>query len=296
LDAKRFIILKAQDLKQIFHNELDAIYGKDEVDSFFFLCLEHYLHIPKFQLALNPELTLTKSETETFFIVLEALKQQKPIQYILGETEFIGCVIKVNEHVLIPRQETEELVDWIIRNNSFQEKPLNILDIGTGSGCIAVSLAKNLQDANVYGLDISNEALKIAKTNADLNEVKINFIEANILDVTSGNSILANREFDIIVSNPPYVRNSEKKEIKPNVLENEPHLALFVDDNDPLIFYQVIKDFANNQLKKGGQLYFEINQYLGEETKQLLIDADFQDIQLLEDLNSNLRMLKGIKA
>ncbi|WP_411894814.1 peptide chain release factor N(5)-glutamine methyltransferase [Winogradskyella sp. A2] len=288
--------MRALDLKNIFHQELDVIYGKNEVENFFFICLEYYLNIPRFQLALNPELTLTKSETDTFFIVLEALKQQKPIQYILGETEFFGLKIKVNRHVLIPRQETEELVDWIIRNQSFDEHEiLNILDIGTGSGCIAISLAKNLTNANVYALDISNEALKVASINADLNEVEISFTKANILDETSHDSVMSNEEFDIIVSNPPYVRNSEKEEIKPNVLENEPHLALFVDDDDPLIFYRVITAFANKKLKKGGQLYFEINQYLGEETKQLLIDAGFKDIELLEDLNSNLRMLKGIK-
>ncbi|MCA0152757.1 peptide chain release factor N(5)-glutamine methyltransferase [Winogradskyella vincentii] len=288
--------MKALDLKDVFHQKLDAIYGKNEVESFFFLSLEHYLNIPRFQLALDPEFTLTKDETNLFFKILEALKQQQPIQYILGETEFFGLKFIVNEHVLIPRQETEELVDWIIRDNSKNnEITLNILDIGTGSGCIAIALAKNLPNSNVYALDISSEALKVARDNAKINEVEIQFIQADVLSNSNDNHKLENSMFDIIVSNPPYVRISEKGEMKPNVLENEPYLALFVDDDDPLKFYKAITKFANQKLKNGGQLYFEINQYLGEETKQLLIDANYDKIELLEDLNSNLRMLKGLK-
>ncbi|MDB4752237.1 peptide chain release factor N(5)-glutamine methyltransferase [Winogradskyella sp.] len=288
--------MKALDLKDIFHQKLDAIYGKNEVESIFFLSLKHYLNIPRFQLALDPELTLTQDETNLFFKILEALKQQKPIQYILGETEFFGLKFLVNEHVLIPRQETEELVDWIIRDNSKNnEIALNILDMGTGSGCIAIALAKNLSNSNVYALDISNEALKVARDNAKINEVEIQFIQTDVLSNSNDNHKLENSIFDIIVSNPPYVRISEKGEMKPNVLDNEPHLALFVDDDDPLKFYKAIMKFANQKLKNGGQLYFEINQYLGEETKQLLIDANYDKIELLEDLSSNLRMLKGIK-
>lgn len=288
--------MKALDLKDIFHQKLDAIYGKNEVESIFFLSLKHYLNIPRFQLALDPEFTLTQDEPNLFFKILEALKQQKPIQYILGETEFFGLKFLVNEHVLIPRQETEELVDWIIRDNSKNnEIALNILDMGTGSGCIAIALAKNLSNSNVYALDISNEALKVARDNAKINEVEIQFIQTDVLSNSNDNHKLENSIFDIIVSNPPYVRISEKGEMKPNVLDNEPHLALFVDDDDPLKFYKAIMKFANQKLKNGGQLYFEINQYLGEETKQLLIDANYDKIELLEDLSSNLRMLKGIK-
>ncbi|PYE81453.1 release factor glutamine methyltransferase [Winogradskyella epiphytica] len=286
-----------KDLQHIFHKELDIIYGKDEVDSFFFLCLEHYLNLPRFQLALEPDLTIVKSETDSFFKVLEHLKQEKPIQYILGETEFYGLTFKVNEHVLIPRQETEELVDLIIKNHSERKdkSPIKILDIGTGSGCIAISLAKNLPDVEVYALDVSKEALAVAKQNAELNKVKINFIEVSILDESTWNSNFKNIEFDVVVSNPPYVRELEKVEIQPNVLDNEPHLALFVENDNPLIFYKAITNFAIHKLKANGSLYFEINQYLGEETKQLLIDADFDAIDLLKDLNGNYRMLKGQK-
>jgi release factor glutamine methyltransferase len=288
--------LKALDLKSIFQKELVTIYGKNEVDSFFFMCMEHYLNVPRFQLSLEPEFTLTKSETETFFNVLNDLKKQKPIQYIIGETEFYGLTFKLNKDVLIPRPETEELVDWIIRDHSSRKnKVLHVLDIGTGSGCIAISLAKNIPNTKVFAVDISKGALKIAQANAELHDVNIQYIEANILNRNCWVNKFQNLKFDIIVSNPPYVRELEKLEIKPNVLDNEPHTALFVKDENPLIFYKVITDFAMQYLINDGHLYFEINQYLGDETKQLLIDSDFMNIELLEDLNSNNRMLKGVK-
>ena len=298
--------MKAQDLKHIFHKELDTIYGKNEVESFFFLCAEHYYDFTRIQLALEPEFTFTKSETDTFFNVLEDLKQQKPIQYILGETEFYGLKFKVNEYVLIPRPETEELVDWIIKSNNEchtersrsvnEASNLKILDIGTGSGCIAISLAKHLPNAKVYALDVSERALEMANENAILNNVEITFIQADIINRDSWDMKFENLEFDIIVSNPPYVRYLEKQEMKPNVLDNEPHLALFVEDNNPLVFYKSITEFAVNNLKEKGQLYFEINQYLGDETKQLLVDANLEAIELKKDLNGNNRMLKGRKA
>lgn len=313
--------MKALDLKHIFHKELDSIYGADEVERFFFLCLEYFLNMPRIQLALEPEYTITKLETEDFFITLEALKQQKPIQYILGETEFYGLKFRVNENVLIPRQETEELVDWVIKSINYKvksdkfsvtssasldarqvveksqnlNKTIKILDIGTGSGCIAISLAKNLPNAKVYAIDVSKQALKIAKQNAELNGVNIAFIEANILDTICHSELDSESKFDVIVSNPPYVRNLEKREIQANVLDNEPHLALFVDDNNPLIFYKEITQFAVDNLKPNGALFFEINQYLRQQTKQLLVDANFKDVELRKDLNNNYRMLKGTK-
>lgn len=290
--------MKALELKHIFHKELDTIYGKDEVNSFFYLCLEHNLNVPRIQLSLEPEFTISKSETDSFFKVLEKLKQQKPIQYILGETEFYGLPFKVNNHVLIPRPETEELVTLVLQNirkQKLNSKPITILDIGTGSGCLAVSLAKNLSNAEVYALDVSKYALKVARQNADLNNVEITFIEANILNKSIWDLNFKNLKFDVITSNPPYVRNLEKSEIKLNVLDNEPHIALFVEDENPLQFYNAITDFAVNNLKLNGELYFEINQYLGIETKQVLVDADFENVELLKDLNGNDRMLKGRK-
>lgn len=292
--------MKALDLKQIYHKELDTIYGKNEVASFFFLCLEHFLDVPRIQLSLEPEFTLKKNEAELFLKVLDELKLQKPIQYILGETEFFGLKFNVNKNVLIPRQETEELVDLILKCNSERsEEPLKILDIGTGSGCIAISIAKNLPNAEVYAVDISDEALEVARENARLNKVNITFIKADILNEANWSSFstpeTSKLKFDIIVSNPPYVRNLEKQEIQANVLDNEPHLALFVEDTNPLIFYKTITKFAVNNLKPNGQLYFEINQYLGEQTKQLLVDASFAKIELIKDLNTNDRILKGTK-
>lgn len=292
--------MKAKDLKDIFHKELDAIYGKDEVASFFYLSIEFRLNVARIQLMLEPEFSLTKDETDVFFTILEDLKQQKPIQYILGETEFYGLQFNVNENVLIPRPETEELVDWIIKDSKFKSQnsePIKILDIGTGSGCIAISLAKHLPEAQVFAVDISESALKIAKENADRNGVEVEFIKANILESSLWGDIALRQMafFDIIVSNPPYVRELEKREIKPNVLDNEPHLALFVENENPLVFYKAITDFAVDKLKSNGSLYFEINQYLGQETKQLLVDAQFEAIELRKDLNGNDRMLKGTK-
>jgi release factor glutamine methyltransferase len=291
--------LKSLDLKHIFHTELDAIYGKAEVESFFFLATEHYLNVSRIQLALEPGFTFSKTETDTFFKTLEDLKQQKPIQYILGETEFFGLTFKVNENVLIPRPETEELVDLVLQNSKFNvqsSKKIKVLDIGTGSGCIAVSLAKHLPNAMIYAVDVSKEAIKTAKHNAEVNDVNVTFIEVNILDKRFWNLEFKNLKFDIIVSNPPYVRHLEKQEMKPNVLDNEPHLALFVENENPLIFYKTITSFAADNLKEQGQLYFEINQYLGEETKQLLVNANFHNIELKKDFNGNDRMLKGTRS
>ncbi len=303
--------MKAKDLKDIFHKELDTIYGKDEVASFFYLGLEHHLNVVRIQLQLEPEFTLSKTEADFFFEILEGLKQQKPIQYLLGETEFYGLQFKVNDNVLIPRPETEELVDWILKSyesrvissepsnlkSSIVNRQLKILDIGTGSGCIAISLAKHLPEAQVFAVDISESALEIAKENADSNGVEVKFIKADILESSLWEDVALRQKgsFDIIVSNPPYVRELEKQEIKPNVLDNEPHLALFVENDNPLIFYKGITDFAVDKLKSNGSLYFEINQYLGQETKQLLVDAEFKAVELREDLNGNDRMLKGIK-
>ena len=169
------------------------------------------------------------------------------------------------------------------------------MDIGTGSGCIAISLAKNLPNTKIYALDVSEKALVVARKNAKINNVDIEFVEVDILNEASWGVEFKNLEFDTIVSNPPYVRNLEKAEIKPNVLDNEPHLALFVEDENPLQFYKAITKVAVKNLKPKGQLFFEINQYLGGETKQLLVDSGFKNVELRKDLNANDRMLRGIK-
>ena len=277
-----------KEIKNIFHLELDELYPKEEVDSFFYILIEHYLSLERFVLALQPELSITKEEEQPLFEALGQLKLEKPIQYILGATQFMDLEFKVNENVLIPRPETEELVRWIVDDlEIIGDKEINILDIGTGSGCIGISLAKYLKNARVDALDISKNALEVARENASLNKVDVGFIKADILKLE-----YLEDKYHIIVSNPPYVRMLEKEQMKSNVIENEPELALFVEDKDPLVFYRKISEFAKSNLKKGGCLYFEINQYLGEETKALL-ENDFYDVELHKDMFGNDRMLKG---
>ncbi|WP_250432654.1 peptide chain release factor N(5)-glutamine methyltransferase [Hanstruepera flava] len=286
-----------KDIQAIFHDELDVEYGTNEVDSFFNILIKHYLDLDRITLVMEPHLALTKTEEGPLFNALSRLKKHEPIQYIIAETEFYGLPFKVNEDTLIPRLETEELVELIINNvtSSAVEKSLDILDIGTGTGCIAISLAKNLKNTEVFALDVSEDALKVAKHNAKMNDVKVNFIHEDILMSCNAEHDSAAQKFDVIVSNPPYVREQEKQEIKNNVLKYEPHLALFVPDNDPLKYYKAITTFAVNNLKEGGYLFFEINQYLGEEMKQLLADFNFKNIVLIKDIFGNNRIIKAFK-
>ena len=283
-------------LKQLlynFHQELDTFYGKNEVDSFFNLLLDSYLRFKRTDYLLNPQLEISIETEHRFFSALNRLKEQEPIQYIIGETYFYGMQFKVTKDTLIPRPETEELVEWILRTIK-KENPA-ILDIGTGSGCIAISLAKHLPNAQIYAMDISEKALEVTKANAALNQVKVTTFKGDILDKSCWDSLGKELKFDIIVSNPPYVREQEKQEIKPNVLHYEPHQALFVTNNNPLQFYEAISDFAVKNLKALGSLFFEINQYLGEETLQLIQNADFENVILKKDLFGNDRMLKAVK-
>lgn len=291
-----------KDILHIYHKELDEIYGKNEVNSFFNLVLEHYLKLSRIHLVLEPDYVVTKTEEQPLFKALSRLKLEEPIQYIIGETEFYGLPFKVNEHTLIPRPETEELVEWVKTDFSFSrrdaaERPsaLNILDIGTGSGCIAISLAKHLPYANVFAIDVSKDALKVAKQNAKLNDVNIAFSELNILYKSTWDFEFSNVKFDVIMSNPPYVRHLEKAHMKANVLNNEPHLALFVNDDNPLQFYRAICEFAQTKLKDNGILYFEINEYLGQAMVALLKEFGFKTIQLKQDIFGKDRMIKGEK-
>ena len=280
-----------KEIKNIYHLELDPLFPKEEVDSFFYLVIDHYLGLERFVLAMQPNLVVSKDNEEPLFYALSQLKLERPIQYILGKAHFCDLEFGVDENVLIPRTETEELVYWILNEvqQGTRQERLRILDIGTGSGCIAISLAKNLPNAKVYALDISKKALQIAQQNAVDNKVDIVFLEADILSMEGFMD-----KFDVIVSNPPYVRELEKKEMKNNVLEHEPGLALFVSDGDPLIFYKKITLFALNHLKTSGMLFFEINQYLGEEMKQLLEAGNFSEIELRKDMYGNDRMLKAV--
>jgi release factor glutamine methyltransferase len=280
--------------KDIFKKELLPIYDEQEIESFFYIILEKIHKLKRIDLALNPETVMDYNQIRRWKNIISDLRFQKPIQYILGETEFYGLPFLVNENTLIPRPETEELVELII--SGVGSKPLKVLDIGTGSGCIAIALAKNIPNAGVSAIDVSEKALAAAKKNAELNNVKINFINADILKIDDLQELRTSNftlptSYDIIVSNPPYVRNLEKAEIKPNVLEYEPHLALFVEDTDALLFYRKIAQLAKMNLNPNGKLYFEINQYLGKETVQLLESLGFSDVQLKKDIYGNDRMV-----
>ncbi len=279
------MILK--EFKDYFSNRLSNIYPKTEVDTFFFLLIEEYLNFKRIDSVLKPDFNISEDIIILLENALAKLIKEEPIQYIIGKTEFFGLPFLVNKNTLIPRPETEELVEWIL-NEVDKTNSQKIIDIGTGTGCIPISLAKNLSNVEVFAIDVSENALKIAKQNAVLNNTKINFIETDILNTNT-----LPQSFDIIVSNPPYVRELEKVEIKNNVLENEPHLALFVEDNNPLIFYNKIANLAKHQLTKNGLLFFEINQYLGDETVLLLKQKGFSNIELRKDLFGNNRMIKA---
>ena len=278
-------------LKIKFLNLLKDEYSTQEASSFFNLLIESYLGMNRLDFALKPGKELSLEEKEKFESALHRLSLHEPVQYIIGETEFFGLKFKVNKNVLIPRPETEELVQWILDNVAESKNPSNIkiLDIGTGSGCIAISLAKNLPNAEIFALDISEKALKTARENAALNKVNVNFIQADILNLEA-----LTGKFDIIVSNPPYVREMEKVEMHRNVLENEPDLALYVKDTDPLIFYGIIAKLAQTGLQKNGNIYFEINQYLANETEEILKNSGFKT-ELKKDIFGNYRMLRGRK-
>ena len=276
--------------KTHFFDSLKNVQDEQEIESFFFILTEYLHNLKRVDVALNPNFELSDEEVEKWNTILVELQQEKPIQYITGEAWFYGLRFEVNENTLIPRPETEELVEFILKETSNFQLPassLNILDIGTGTGCIPISLKVNLPQANVSAIDISEKALEVAKRNAASNKAEINFIQANILEVLD-----LNQNFDIIVSNPPYVRNLEKQEIKKNVLDYEPHLALFVEDTDALLFYRKIAQLALKNLSPNGLLFFEINQYLGKETVELLQNLGFKNIELKKDIYGNDRMIR----
>lgn len=291
--------MQLKQYKAHFFDALKNIHDAQEIESFFFILTEYLHNLKRVDVALQPDFELSETEIQKWNTILSDLQLEKPIQYITGEAWFYGLPFEVNENTLIPRPETEELVEWIIESqkSKVQSQTLAILDIGTGTGCIPISLKTNILQANVSAIDVSEHALEVAKRNAELNKVEINFIQANILEVqdlsqlpTPNSQLRTN--FDIIVSNPPYVRNLEKQEIKKNVLDYEPHLALFVADTDALLFYRKIAQLALKNLAPNGLLFFEINQYLGNETVELLQNLGFKNIELKKDIYGKDRMIK----
>ena len=270
-------------------SQLQGLYPEMEIKSFSYLIIEKLTGFSRTQIIVNKNTLFSDKQRHEIESFIEKLKKFVPIQYILGETEFYGLNFNVNESVLIPRPETEELVDWIQKEND-KSAPLNILDIGTGSGCIAISLKHEFPNASVTAFDISDKALETAKLNARQNKLEVNF---SIVDILNPPEV--SEKWDIIVSNPPYIPEEEKSEIHANVLDHEPHLALFVPNNDPLLFYRQIGLFAQKHLNSNGKLYFEIHRDAGQSSISLLKEQGFRNIELRKDISSNDRMIKAEK-
>ena len=271
--------------KNFFLKNLENIYNDKEITYYYKLILREVFKRKELQLALDPKSSLKKSELTFLKRAVKNLLVQKPIQYIIGKAFFRSLTLKVNENVLIPRPETEELVDWVIEDFRNISPKKNIIDIGTGSGCIAISLAKELKRNIVYALDNDDAILELAKQNAKKNNVQINFLKK---DINFLNSL--NMKIDVVVSNPPYVLNKEKKNMKLNVLNHEPHKAIFVNDKDPLKFYRLILDYAKLNLQKSGLIYFEINPLLIRHLKRLISAYNFKIKQRI-DIFGKVRML-----
>jgi len=281
------MILKS--LKTYFSTALKGYYPETEIQSFFNMLSEHILKMQRIDISQNLYSVVSGKKYDKFEVAIDRLKTYEPIQYILGNTEFYGLNFKVNPSALIPRPETEELVAWIINEHEGKDE-ISILDIGTGSGCIAISLAKHLPNAKVFALDVSSEALSLAMDNALANDVDVVFIEADVHDWN-----FDDLQFDVIVSNPPYVRELEKEKMSTNVLDYEPHLALFVKNDDALLFYRKIAEVANDVLKPKGQVYFEINENLGSETSLLMSESGYNNVELKKDVFEKDRMIKANK-
>lgn len=277
--------MRLTDYKSHFKAELELLYPETEINTFFYRLVEHFTNLRRIDLALNPEYKLDKSQKGKFEKALSRLQQHEPIQYILGGTEFYGLSFKVNKHVLIPRPETEELVEWVL--SATTDKDLSILDIGTGSGSIPIALAKNLAKAQLTGVDISEKALNVAKENAAQNQVKVNFKTYDILNPGPWAE-----KFDIIVANPPYIPVEEKSKMQSNVLDYEPQQALFVQDKTPLIFYRKILDFAQTHLHKNGQVYLELNEFLKDDLNKLFNSYLPNKIYFKNDIHQKTRMAR----
>ena len=273
-------------VRDFFDDELRSIYSSEEIRFYFYWCCDHFLNMPKTQVVTGLDFRISESMMLKFNFAVKDLKKQKPIQYILGTCDFSGVTLHVTPDVLIPRPETEELVQKISEEHVHLEG--QILDICTGSGCIALALKKQYPNANIHGLDISEKAIAIAKKNAERNQLNVDFFVADIFTYKS------KQRFDIIVANPPYVRHSEKSLMQPNVLDYEPHQALFVDDEHPLVFYNAIIDFARQHLNPKGSIYLEINETFGMEIAEMLRDQGFPDATIYKDFSGRERFARGI--
>ncbi len=280
-----------KELKKELFTDLSLLYPGDEANSLVSVLLSHVLKMSAFQLSLNQEMEISQNARKVLKNHSKELQAFKPIQYITGYTEFYNCRIVCKPGVLIPRPESEELVDWIVKSCNM-ENP-RILDIGTGSGCLAIALAKHFKNAYTLATDNSETALEIARKNSKLNNVTVEFQKHDIL---GSQEISPKGSFHIILSNPPYVRESEKKQMKPNVYDWEPASALFVPDSDPLLYHRKITTEAYKLLSPGGKLFLEINENFPAETERLLSENKFVDIEIKKDIPGRYRMVKAIKA
>lgn len=271
-----------------FKSELASFYNKSELESMLYILFQHYFGITKTDIVINKDRKLSESDLLLVIYAVKALKKYKPLAYIIGEWEFFGLSFFVNEHVLIPRPETEELVQLII--NDYDNHPLNnILDIGSGSGCIALSLKHHFKNATVAAWDISDEALKVIDKNAKNLQLEIQIHKINALSNPD-----LNVKYDVMVSNPPYIMNKEQAQMHLNVLDYEPHLALFVPDENPLLFYEKIADIAVKHLTENGSLYVEINERFGEEVALLFNKKGFNKVEIYKDINNKNRIVKAV--
>ncbi len=282
---------KIKDIVKFFKEELQDLYDEREVKSFVNLVMQEFTGLDYTQLLMSDDKTVSESVMLKIKFAINDLKVYKPVQYILGKTIFYDLGFIVNPSVLIPRPETEELVHWIISDYKNNLNFIDIIDIGTGSGCIPVALKSNLELSKVFAIDISKDALKVAELNALKNQMDIQF---RLLDIFETEKWSQLPMFDIVVSNPPYVCESEKEQMQANVLEYEPHLALFVDNDNPLIYYNIIADFAREKLKPSGCLYFEINESLAYETIELLEAKGFFKSEIRKDMQGKNRFIKSV--
>lgn len=276
-----------KDIRNYLKHELQEIYPEQEIVAITNLIIKTEFGIDRLHLLLDPASEISVSDAKKIIEITKELKTGKPVQYVLGETEFYNCSIKVNDKTLIPRPETEELVDIILsENKGFKGR---LIDFGTGSGCIAIALKKVLKDATVTGIEISGEAIEVASSNAVLNKTNVLFLQGDIFDFDTATVARA----DIIVSNPPYVTEAEKKQMNLNVLNFEPHNALFVTDEDPLVFYRAILDLSIRILNPGGRIYFEINEKKGDEIISLMKTKGYSEVVVEDDINGKNRFVKG---
>ena len=274
-----------KDIRIFLEKELIEIYPESEINALTNIIIKTVIGITGLHRLHNIEHPVNAIQANHIIAICNDLKTGKPIQYILGETFFYDCTIKVNSSTLIPRQETEELVDLIIKET--REFTGSIVDIGTGSGCIAIALAANIPAIKVSGIDISEEAIALANENASINNVSVLFTRGDVFnfDYDTG-------KVDIIVSNPPYILNSEKKLMNRNVLGFEPHTALFVPDSDPLVFYKAIINVADRILNNDGRIYFEINEAMGNAMEKLLEQSGYAEVKIVKDINGKDRIIK----